>query len=46
VAASGLAQRAGRPIGFVAFLRVGVPVTVVSILMASVYILVRYVALN
>jgi|SRR5215213_2603664 len=46
VAASGLAQRAGQPIGFVAFLKVGVPVTVVSILMASAYVLVRYVALN
>ena len=28
VAAAGLAERAGRPIGFVAFLRVGIPVTV------------------
>jgi Na+/H+ antiporter NhaD/arsenite permease-like protein len=46
VAASGLAQRAGQPIGFVAFLKVGVPVTIVSILMASAYVLVRYVALN
>jgi Na+/H+ antiporter NhaD/arsenite permease-like protein len=46
VAASGLAQRAGQPIGFVQFLKVGVPVTVVSILMASAYVLVRYVALN
>jgi Na+/H+ antiporter NhaD/arsenite permease-like protein len=46
VAASGLAQRAGQPIGFVAFLKVGVPVTVVSILMASAYVLIRYVALN
>ena len=43
---SGLAQRAGQPIGFVQFLKVGVPVTVVSILMASAYVLVRYVALN
>ncbi len=46
VAASGLAERAGRPIGFVAFLKVGVPVTVVSMLMATAYVLVRYVALN
>ena len=46
VAASGLAERAGKPIGFVAFLKVGVPVTVVSILMATGYVLVRYVALN
>jgi Na+/H+ antiporter NhaD/arsenite permease-like protein len=46
VAASGLAERAGKPIGFLAFLKVGIPVTVVSILMASGYVLVRYVALN
>ncbi|HEX6117642.1 MAG TPA: ArsB/NhaD family transporter [Solirubrobacterales bacterium] len=46
VAAAGLADRAGKPIGFVTFLKVGVPVTVVSILMATAYVLVRYVALN
>ena len=46
VAAAGLTERAGRPIGFVAFLKVGIPVTVISIAMASLYVLVRYVALN
>jgi Na+/H+ antiporter NhaD/arsenite permease-like protein len=46
VAAAGLTERAGRPIGFVAFLKVGVPVTIVSLLMASAYIGVRYVALH
>jgi len=46
VAAAGLTERAGRPIGFVAFMRIGVPVTVISIAMASLYVLVRYVALN
>ena len=46
VAASGLAQRAGKPIGFVAFLKVGIPVTVVSIAMATAYVLIRYVAMN
>jgi Na+/H+ antiporter NhaD/arsenite permease-like protein len=46
VAASGLAERAGKPIGFVPFLKVGVPVTIVSILLASAYVLVRYAALN
>jgi Na+/H+ antiporter NhaD/arsenite permease-like protein len=46
VAAAGLTERAGRPIGFVAFLKVGVPVTIVSMLMASAYIGVRYVALH
>jgi Na+/H+ antiporter NhaD/arsenite permease-like protein len=46
VAAAGLAERAGRPIGFVTFLKVGVPVTAISIAMASAYVLIRYVALN
>jgi Na+/H+ antiporter NhaD/arsenite permease-like protein len=46
VAAAGLTERAGRPIGFMAFLKVGIPVTVISIAMASLYVLVRYVALN
>jgi Na+/H+ antiporter NhaD/arsenite permease-like protein len=45
VAAAGLAERAGRPIGFVAFLKVGVPVTLVSMLLASAYVLLRYVIL-
>lgn len=45
VAASGLAARAGRPIGFVQFLRIGVPVTVVSLLMAAGYVMLRYVVL-
>jgi Na+/H+ antiporter NhaD/arsenite permease-like protein len=43
VAAAGLTERAGRPIGFVAFLRVGLPVTVVSLILASAYVTVRYV---
>ena len=46
VAAAGLSERAGRPIGFMAFLRVGVPVTVVSIMLATGYVLLRYVLLN
>jgi Na+/H+ antiporter NhaD/arsenite permease-like protein len=45
VAAAGLAERAGTPIGFVAFLRVGLPVTFISIALASGYIALRYVAL-
>ena len=45
VAASGLAERAGRPIGFVPFLKIGLPVTLISLVMASAYILIRYVAL-
>jgi Na+/H+ antiporter NhaD/arsenite permease-like protein len=42
VAAAGLAARAGKPIGFVAFLRVGVPVTFLSMGIVTVYILLRY----
>jgi Na+/H+ antiporter NhaD/arsenite permease-like protein len=45
VAAAGLAERAGRPIGFVSFLRVGLPATILSIALASGYIAIRYVAL-
>ncbi len=45
VAASGLAERAGQPIGFVAFLRIGLPVTLISLLIATAYIAVRYIAL-
>jgi Na+/H+ antiporter NhaD/arsenite permease-like protein len=42
VAAAGLAQRAGQPIGFLQFLRIGVPVTVLSMSIATAYIAVRY----
>jgi Na+/H+ antiporter NhaD/arsenite permease-like protein len=42
VAAVGMAARAGRPIGFMAFLRIGLPVTLVSLLLATAYIAVRY----
>ena len=42
VAAAGMAERAGRPIGFMTFLRVGLPATGVSMLLATVYIAVRY----
>ena len=42
VAASGLAQRAGQPISFIGYLRVGLPVTVVSMVLATGYIAVRY----
>jgi Na+/H+ antiporter NhaD/arsenite permease-like protein len=45
VAAAGLAERAGTPIGFLAFLRVGLPVTLVSIGLAAAYITIRYIAL-
>lgn len=46
VAAAGLAERAGNRIGFIAFLRVGLPVTLISIILATGYIAIRYVALS
>ena len=42
VAAAGMSERAGRPIGFITFLKVGVPATLVSMVMATGYIAVRY----
>jgi Na+/H+ antiporter NhaD/arsenite permease-like protein len=45
VAAAGMAERAGTPIGFMTFLKVGLPVTLISIAMASAYIAIRYIAL-
>jgi len=44
VAASGLAERAGKPIGFMAFLRVGFLVTILSLLLATAYVTLRYIA--
>ncbi len=43
VAAAGLTERAGRPLGFIAFMRVGIPVTLVSLVIATAYVLMRYV---
>jgi Na+/H+ antiporter NhaD/arsenite permease-like protein len=45
VAAAGLAEKAGTPIGFMAFLRVGLPATLISVALASAYIALRYIAL-
>jgi Na+/H+ antiporter NhaD/arsenite permease-like protein len=42
VAAAGMAERSGQPIRFVEFLKVGVPATLVSLVLASAYILLRY----
>jgi Na+/H+ antiporter NhaD/arsenite permease-like protein len=42
VAAAGMAERSGRPIMFVEFLKVGVPATLVSLVLATGYILLRY----
>jgi Na+/H+ antiporter NhaD/arsenite permease-like protein len=45
IAAAGIAERAGKPIGFVAFLRVGIPVTLVTIAVAAGYVALRYILL-
>ena len=42
VAASGMAARAGYPIGFLHFLRYGIIVTVASLLLATAYVTLRY----
>jgi Na+/H+ antiporter NhaD/arsenite permease-like protein len=42
VAAAGIAAKSGRPIGFLAFLRIGLPVTAVSLLLATAYMALRY----
>src|ERR687896_54193 len=44
VAAAGLAARAGRPIGFVTFLKVGLPATALSMALGTAYIALRYIA--
>jgi Na+/H+ antiporter NhaD/arsenite permease-like protein len=45
VAAAGLAERAGTPIGFMTFLRIGLPVTFISIALATAYVSIRYIAM-
>ncbi len=42
VAAAGMAERSGRRIAFLQFLKVGIPATVLSVALASGYIAVRY----
>jgi Na+/H+ antiporter NhaD/arsenite permease-like protein len=42
VAAAGMSERAGRPIGFVMFLKVGIPVTLLSLVIATGYVALRY----
>jgi Na+/H+ antiporter NhaD/arsenite permease-like protein len=42
VAAAGMAERPGRPIGFVPFLRIGIPVTLLSLVLATGYVALRY----
>jgi Na+/H+ antiporter NhaD/arsenite permease-like protein len=42
VAAAGMAESSGRPIGFMQFLKVGIPVTLVSMILSTGYIALRY----
>jgi Na+/H+ antiporter NhaD/arsenite permease-like protein len=42
VAAAGMAARSGRPIGFVPFLKAGLPATLLAMLVSTAYIAVRY----
>jgi Na+/H+ antiporter NhaD/arsenite permease-like protein len=44
VVVSNLADREGHPIHFASFLAVGVPVTVMSLLISTLYVYVRYLA--
>jgi Na+/H+ antiporter NhaD/arsenite permease-like protein len=37
-----MASRAGRPIGFMTFLKAGLPATLISMVLATAYIAVRY----
>lgn len=43
VAAAGMAERAGTPIGFLDFLKIGLPATILSIGLATAYIAIRYI---
>jgi Na+/H+ antiporter NhaD/arsenite permease-like protein len=45
IAAAGLAARAGQPISFRDFLRVGLPVTLVTLGLATAYVTIRYIVL-
>ena len=42
VAAAGMAARAGRPVGFMTFLKAGLPATLLSMTLATGYIALRY----
>jgi Na+/H+ antiporter NhaD/arsenite permease-like protein len=42
VAASGMATRARHPIAFMTFLKYGIPVTAVSLVLATAYVMARY----
>jgi len=42
VAAAGMAARAGHPIGFLQFMKIGVPVTLLTMIISTGYIALRY----
>jgi Na+/H+ antiporter NhaD/arsenite permease-like protein len=42
VAASGMASRAGYPIGFMTFMKYGLLVTLFSLALSTLYVMVRY----
>ncbi len=44
VAAAGMAERAGRRIGFMEFLKIGLPATLLSLAIAYAYVFLRYIA--
>jgi Na+/H+ antiporter NhaD/arsenite permease-like protein len=46
IVATGVADRAGYPISFARFLRVGVPATLATMLVATIWIMVRYLWLG
>jgi Na+/H+ antiporter NhaD/arsenite permease-like protein len=44
VAAAGMSERAGRKIGFMEFLRIGLPATLLSLVIGIGYVFLRYIA--
>jgi Na+/H+ antiporter NhaD/arsenite permease-like protein len=44
VAAAGMSERAGRRLGFLEFLRIGLPATLLSLVIAVAYVFLRYIA--
>jgi len=43
VVVAGIAERAGHPIRFREFMRYGIPVTLVSIILSTAYVWLRYI---
>jgi Na+/H+ antiporter NhaD/arsenite permease-like protein len=42
IIAGGICARAGRPISFLTFLRYGIPITMVQLLVSAIYVWVRF----